>query len=239
MLLLDDWRCEGSSHGGCSRLCTLMWKSAWLKPVDGHSREPARGGGEAEAAWPYPTRTDGGAYQCQATDLLQATAQMSVAEKLGRALADVATGEWGLGAFLKAYARAVCYRMRSLYGRFVGRVQHAQPTPTETLALQPGEWVETKSVREITATLDQNHKNRGLLFSVYMLPFCGGRYRVKARMGKFIDEHTGNMKELANTVILEGVTCSGETPSGKCRRAECHYWREIWLKRAGNPGERQ
>ena len=238
LLLLGELRCEGSSHDGCSRLCTLLWKTAWLKPVGGPSFESARAGsGENKVIWPYQTQTGGGAYQCQATALPQATVPMSVAEKLGNALDDVAGKHWGLGQLLKAYARAVFSRMRSMYERFVRRVKQVKPTPIEKLALQPGEWVEAKSMREISATLDQNHKNRGLLFSFYMAPYCGGRYRVKSRMGKFIDEHTGDMKYLENTVILEGVTCTGETTSGMCRRAEYNYWREIWLKRAEHPGD--
>ena len=237
LLLLDELRCAGSSHGGCSRMCTILWKAAWVTPVDGPSFEPARRFDESESAWSYPIRTDSGAYHCQATVLPQATSPMSAAEKLRSALADIAAGEWGLGQFLKFYGRAGCNRLRSLYRRSLGGVQQKHPTPTESLALQPGEWVEIKSAREIAATLDQNHKNRGLLFSVYMAPFCGGRYRVKSRMTNFIDEHTGNMRELEHTVILEGVTCTGETTSGKCRRSECHYWREIWLKRAECSGD--
>jgi len=239
LLLLGDLRCEGSSHGGCSRLCTLLWKVAWLKPVDGPSSEPSGGTHEIEAAWPYPIRTGSGSYQCQATDIPKATAPMSPSEKLGRALADVATGEWGIGPFLKVCAGSISYRMPSLFKRFGGGFQQArQPTPTDSLALQPGEWVETKSVNEIAATLDRNKTNKGLAFSDYMAPYCGRKYRVKSRVGKFIDERTGNMKELKNTVILEGIICGGETTAGRCRRAEYFYWRETWLKRTENFGQR-
>ena len=48
-------------------------------------------------------------------------------------------------------------------------------------------------------------------------------------------ERTGKMTELTNTVILEGVSCGGETTFGICRRAECLYWREIWLQRDIKP----
>ena len=238
LLLLDDLRCDGSSHGGCSRLCTLLWKPAWLKLVSGPSRSPVDASGDDFSGWPYPLRTCVGAYRCQATDLALATLPMSVTEKLGRALADIAAGEMHPGQFLNVCQRAVNQRMRSLRGRFVGDAPHARRTPVESLDLKPGEWVETKSVAEISATLDRNSKNRGLTFSVYMVPYCGGRYRVRSRVGKFIDERTGSMRDLEHTVILDGVVCRGETTSGICRRAECLYWREIWLRRAGVPDVR-
>jgi hypothetical protein len=68
-----------------------------------------------------------------------------------------------------------------------------------------------------------------------MIPFCGGTYRVSARMENFIDERTGEVRRLENTVLLEGVSCGGETTSGPCRRAEYLYWREIWLRRVEAP----
>jgi hypothetical protein len=68
-----------------------------------------------------------------------------------------------------------------------------------------------------------------------MIPFCGGTYRVRARMENFINEWTGEMRKLENTVLLQGVACGGETTSGPCRRAEYLYWREIWLRRVEAP----
>jgi len=238
LLLLGELRCDGSSHGDCSRLCTLLWKPAWLKPVVCQAPDPARDHLGSKTDWPYPTQTDGKAYRCQATALPQSTVPMSVMEKLGRALADVSAGQMGVIQFLRVFFRAGSHRLRSLFRLFEGGARKVMPTPTATLSLQPGDWVETKSVAEIAATLDRNHRNRGLAFSVYMFPYCGGRYRVRSRMGKFIDERTGNMRELEHTVILDGVVCKGETTSGMCRRAECLYWREIWLRRAGSKGER-
>jgi hypothetical protein len=51
----------------------------------------------------------------------------------------------------------------------------------EGLNLQPGEWVEVKSMQSIIETLDQRGYNRGLYFSADMRLWCGRRCRVKGR----------------------------------------------------------
>jgi hypothetical protein len=44
-------------------------------------------------------------------------------------------------------------------------------------------------------------------------------------------EHTGEMLDVRNTVILDHVTCRCTFAIGGCHRAENAYWREIWLRR--------
>jgi hypothetical protein len=67
-----------------------------------------------------------------------------------------------------------------------------------------------------------------------MVPYCGGTYRVQARVSKFIDEKTGKMKYLKTpAIILEDVWC-GSCYSNKrmfCPRAIYSWWREAWLER--------
>jgi len=103
-------------------------------------------------------------------------------------------------------------------------------TPTVSLNLQTGEFVEVRKAEEILATLDFQGRNRGLAFTREMLKYCGGRYRALKRIDKKIDELTGRMKQIDNTVILEGATCDGKAHGG-CQRACYCLWREIWLKR--------
>lgn len=89
-----------------------------------------------------------------------------------------------------------------------------------------------KSKDEITATLDRNGKNRGLAFTVEMIPFCGKTFRVLRRLERMIYEPTQQLIEVKNTVILEGVTCDGcHILRGGCPRENFHFWREAWLKR--------
>ncbi len=235
LVLLGEERCDGGSHGGCSRECTLLWKPEWLRPSGAGANAPTLEHDVARTSWPYRTQAEDGTYVCQATALGRATFPISTAEKVKRAFDDVKGGEWGFGAMAGVYAETLSHRVRLMLRRLAGAIRASRKTPVEQLALQPGEWVRVKSLKEILETLDHNSKNRGLEFSRYMVPFCSGTYRVKARMENFIDERTGGLRKLENTVLLDGVACGGETTSGPCRRAEYLYWREIWLRRADGP----
>jgi hypothetical protein len=112
-------------------------------------------------------------------------------------------------------------------------------TPIENLNLQPGEWVEVKSLQSIMETLNEHGHNRGLGFSLDMRLMCGRRLQVRARLDKIIVDGTGKMRQLRNTVSLEGSTCGckylGFGMDG-CARCELTYWREIWLRRLDGPG---
>ena len=82
-------------------------------------------------------------------------------------------------------------------------------TPSETLDLQPGEWVVVKSKAEILATLNKNAKNRGMTFDSEMLPYCGQTRRVLRRVETIIEETTGRLIRLPGvSIILEDVVCT-------------------------------
>lgn len=108
-------------------------------------------------------------------------------------------------------------------------------TPSTVLNLRPGESVRVKSKDEIAGTLDVNNRNRGLLFDVEMVPYCGGTYRVLRRVERILDEKTGRMRRLSNNcIILDGVVCGGCVSRHRlfCPRSIYSYWHEIWLERA-------
>jgi hypothetical protein len=120
------------------------------------------------------------------------------------------------------------------FPRWKGTIPSNQPTPTTTLNLQPGELVRVKSYNEILATVDTANKNRGLAFDAELVPYCGGVYRVKARVHNFIDEQTGKMISLKTpAVILDNVWCRSRYSNCKmfCPRSIYSWWREIWLER--------
>lgn len=123
--------------------------------------------------------------------------------------------------------------------RFPYRAHSAlQMTPHVVLNLQQGELVRIKSKHEIEQTLNAEFKNRGLWFDKEMTRFCGGEYRVRARVNRQIDERTGKMMNFTNPCItLEDVTATGEYYEF-APLDERIYWREIWLERIAGDDEK-
>lgn len=141
----------------------------------------------------------------------------------------------GLGPFLSRVYDLV----QSLWGgipwpRRSGKIPAGQPTPTQTLNLQPGELVRVKPYKDILATLDTNARNRGLMWDRDMVPFCNGVYRVKTRLSRFVDEKSGMLVTMKTpAVILEDVWCRARYSDCRmyCPRSIYSWWREIWLER--------
>lgn len=99
------------------------------------------------------------------------------------------------------------------------------------LNLQPGEWVEVRSAKEIFATLDGRDKLSGLRFTPEMAKFCGKRFKVYKRLDKIILEATGELRRIKTpTFLLEDAFCDGAA-HGRCDRSCFCFWREQWLKR--------
>jgi hypothetical protein len=111
--------------------------------------------------------------------------------------------------------------------------KNANLTDEEVLNLKPGEWVEVKSEQEILATLDQKGRYKGLGWMCNMRKFCGHRYRVFKRLETMLLESNRQYRKVKDTVLLEGVICDGEEWYG-CDRSCFHFWREVWLRRAGS-----
>lgn len=233
---LEGVRCDGGSHGQCRMGCLILWKAAWLKPVQ--SSEPAErvdidecSSGEVE----LPTMKDG-KFCCQVTELVGATSRLPWWD-VRQYLRDLVTREVAFGEFVRMLALLACNKLRRMFGlEPYGSVSgKGKKTLTCALNLQPGELVEVKSRAEIEATLDALGRNRGLGFGSEMLQFCGRRYPVASRADQIIVEWSGQMRKPSNTVVLEDVVCKG-TAQRCCPRACYHLWREIWLERVSEPG---
>ncbi len=105
--------------------------------------------------------------------------------------------------------------------------------------MEPGDWVEVRSAREILSTLDENGKLRGLSFTAEMMKFCGRRSQVYKKLDKIILEATGELRRIKTpTVLLKDAFCDGKAHGGCDRSCFC-FWREEWLKRASVPVGRE
>jgi hypothetical protein len=84
-----------------------------------------------------------------------------------------------------------------------------KPVQAPPLGLQPGDLVQVKSKAEIAETLNDQGRNKGLWFDREMMPYCGGTYRVRRRISRFIDDRDGRMIELKNDCVTLEASSSG------------------------------
>ena len=257
---LGDLRCDGAAHGGCEAACKLFWNEAWLERVDDQATpvpHPPAGDDELklretlEQATMVVNGTDPGEprYRCQATEIPNASTPMRIRE-LDQYVGDVRT--WGFvkvfrGLVVMAFnvwqsfsTRHVPRRLRIADGAQYPFIRGPLPvkkgaTPSGKLDLRPGELVRIKSKQEIEATLDETNRNRGLLFDGEMATNCGRTARVRGRVERLVDEHSGKMIEIkTDCVMLDGVVCQADYHRF-CPRGIYSYWREIWLERVDEP----
>ena len=255
-------RCDGNAHGGCQAACLIYWKEAWLEGAPVTATVPAaapngtgpgagasNGSGlvpSARQALPVAATTkhadgDEVVYQCQATEVVNATRPLPLWEPR-QYVQDVRN--WGVRKLVRnlvisgfnkwqdASRRHLPSRLRIRGGqRYPVLTGRLAKTPRTTLDLQPGELVRVKTREQIEATLDTRNRNRGLMFDVEMLRYCGRTARVKQRIERIIDEHTGRMLEIdSDCVTLDGFVCMADYHR-LCTRSVYEYFREIWLER--------
>jgi hypothetical protein len=255
---LQGARCDGSAHGGCQARCLLFWKEDWLEaapPEDLARSVTTEAAGSVtdvpavlEAATHGEGHTDAApVYSCQATEMLRASCFVSPRDpriwvkdvRSRNAKARTAVASFAVLAFNRWQVASnrlpAPFRIRG--GRtWPSYVPTGEKHRFPALDLQPGEIVDVKTQAEIEATLDQKGELRGLRFGAEMLPYCGTRARVLARVDRIIDEKTGRMLKLCDCIILEDVWCQG-TFRALCRRKIYTYWREAWLRRVDERSE--
>jgi hypothetical protein len=232
VVTLEGLECSGSAHGGCQRSCRILWKQAWLRAEDDVAPPFEDRGLDGEAPYPsFQTQRSDSSYVCQSSELPVATLDPVGSLRI-RWFSELAVGNVSAA---QSFRRVVLPLWLLIREHFTGIRPHQmsgrlKSTPRGTLGLQPGDWVEIKSLAEIQCTLDKESKNRGLSFTRLKADFCGKRAQVKCRVEKFILEGSGEMRTVSDTVILENLTCDGCIFPGGCSRGAYHFWREIWLR---------
>jgi hypothetical protein len=252
-------RCDGSAHGGCQLGCMFFWKEAWLRPVEGPDTTGAETdttGVETETARPDTAadprkrsaeRTEAGVrsarppagargvYTCQGTELPRATIPGDPPWNPLPYLRLLRDGTYTPIELAGALGRMVSRRLvatmsrRGSTGRLHADRLHAGGGP---LRLRPGDWVKVRSANDIRRTLDPTGKLDGLAFGGDMDRDCGRVFRVRDRVERIIDERSGRLRAVANTVVLDGSLCDRYLG---CARGMPVLWREAWLQRAAPP----
>jgi hypothetical protein len=187
---------------------------------------------------------DQAVYSCQATELTRAAPESIPVWDLRQYVEDVRSGNAPPRQVVRGFAIGLFNRFQDLTTRtlpepyrFRGGLRYpfirgtARKAPTQTLDLQPGEWVRVKSIEEITRTLDRDNRNRGLSFDREMLKYCGRTARVLRRVDYIIEEASGRMLTMKTPcIVLADVVCTADYHRN-CPRGIYPYWREIWLER--------
>jgi hypothetical protein len=233
VIFLDHLRCDGSSHGDCQKRCMLFWKDAWVRKDEGPSDSSLELIKELDQDIALPSRLPDGSYICQSTELVRATTPLSLFDFMSY-FRDIRSRTYTIPKLIQVLFYAFFLRFRYyLTGtpfRFLRGTQ--KKTPEASLNLRPGDWVQVKSQEEIRATLDEEGMNRGLRFTLDMIPYCGGTYRVLSRIEAMVYEPTRELIRMKDTVILENSVCKGcHIIKGGCPRENYNFWREIWLRR--------
>ncbi len=233
-VVLEGLRCDGSLHGGCQLGCMMLWKEAWLRriPASQAARTPA--GPPAAVGVPPQLRStrpdDPERYFCQATALPTATTSGEPLWMPGQYLRALRIRTYSLPELVMTFVRPVLRRL----GHVVRVVNRRHPPaglpPEPSLGLQPGEPVVVRSADEIRQTLDEHRMLKGLTFAGGMYQQCGQQLRVLKRVEWLMEEKTGRLRSINDTVILEGSVCSRYFG---CARQMPYLWRESWLKRPG------
>ena len=246
VVVLEGLRCDGHGHDGCKRSCKIFWKEDWLRLLDSvdTSTQTSRTGLN-ELLPRLKTKADETHYFCQSTQLCKATEAFPGRKKpwmLRIVLREIRNGDRSVAEVLKLLVLWSSLRLqRVVYGKRRLRGPHKR-TPSVSLGLKPGDLVRIKSHAQIAATLNQARSNRGMGICHEMTRYCGARAEVRDRLDRMIDERTGEMRDIRDTVILRNVRsktmtlrdsdCLCEDVLGDCPRGELMYWREIWLERA-------
>lgn len=239
-VILEGMRCDGRYHGGCQAGCQMLWKEEWLERINTQQR-----GSPPQSIclqshldlYHFTQRVDATTseqrFVCQMTELPEATSPISRKERF-ILFEDLKNGNLRPSVFLLGITiQLFNFVQRRCNGAvFPYRVPIEETTtPHTVLNLQPGDVVRVKSKHKIEATLNAEYKNRGLWFDPEMARYCGGVYRVLARVSRQIEEKTGKMINIKlPCIILEGVTASGEYHAYSSLD-ELIYWHEIWLER--------
>ena len=238
---LEQLRCDGSAHRGCEAGCLLLWKEAWLRRAADGAENPSPGTMSVDSNDAYRllsqfANTPDNTLMCQATELNSATCPVSLGRSrdyFANVARDCISGKRNFDDLrqLVAYfwGKTILFTFM-LWARAPWNADRYRKTPATPLDLRPGEVVRVRGMLQIIRTLDRNGCNRGMEFKPEMFQFCARKYQVISNMQRRIDERSGELKGFRSPcIVLESVYCHGQRSF--CRRANYHYWREIWLSR--------
>jgi hypothetical protein len=261
-VFLEGLRCDGEHHDECDALCLLYWKEAWLKKSNGNVMKVADrrenetiGLGKSQRtnksectldmlflSTKVPKDASGKGkerYSCQLTEVMKASSELKWWD-FRQYYRDLYTRNISLKYFAKWASIAILnwvhqkVRGYRIYPFIDKRLLLRGEIPHEILNLQVGDVVQIKSLEEILQTLDVNMKNKGLMFTKELIPYCGKTSKVIKVVKKSVYDVNGEMIYFpTNCILLEDVICTGTISDKRlfCQKSCYPFWREIWLRK--------
>lgn len=210
-ILLDNIYCDGSSHNGCVKSCSIFWRKEWLTHCADENYEHFNHNVSYNTNLVEFKTIINDSYYCQSSQLQYFSKALNIFVKSKYLFKEFFAGNKPviliiINVFYHLELKNLHIINYSLCWIIKG---NKVTTPSESLNLEKGDLVEIRSKEEIIRTLDKTGKNRGMLFSQEMHSFCGQKFRVRSKLNRMITEDTGKMVEIKNTVLLEGLTCNG------------------------------
>ena len=231
-VFLEDVRCDGAGHGGCSKGCLIFWKEAWLKPVGAQASTNGSHKHTLTESDLAALAEREGQFVCQSSEIINASSPLPW-WRWKQYVWDLSRNRVSLLSWLRSLLVAVYNKIAYVggfngWGFIVGN--GADGSGFQPLNLRPGDLVRVKSLSQIKETLDPSGKHQHLLFAPAMTQFCGRVLRVRNRVDKIILEGTRSQRNLKDTVMLEEAICDGICHR-MCPRQSFLFWRECWLER--------
>jgi hypothetical protein len=134
---------------------------------------------------------------------------------------------------LRPAKRKAIFLKNKMLNAFRPKAQKEKNGSPNQPIINPGDMVRVRSKEEIRSMLDDREKYKGCLFIDEMYQHCDKIYNVLKTASYFFDEAKQKMCKAKDTVILEGVVCSGRQRlySVSCDRSCFFFWHKDWLKK--------
>jgi hypothetical protein len=123
-------------------------------------------------------------------------------------------------------------RIRRLFSKKRQQARHLG----EPSRFSSGTWVRILDEKRIGDMLDENGKQRGLLWAVQLWSYAGTTHRVFKPVRRMMDD-ASKMRPISRTVLLDTVPCDGTTGLEGCGRACPMMFRDEWLEEVHPPVE--
>src|SRR5580658_911307 len=153
VVTLDDVRCSGAAHDGCQKGCMIFWREDWLRKVKNTTvQSPVDLPGIDRLRARLKVSNGPKIFYCQASELSKATHPLSRWQRLRRYLSELRAGNFSALQMAQSFGIWLFWKVRRTVLGVYPRGS-SESTPMEGLNLQPGEWVEVKSLSSIIETL--------------------------------------------------------------------------------------